>query len=119
MGVKYYYSEPLQIRGYYCITDVHGEPIYTFDNSVFIKNLPRTTICSILNGNTLTFGFCTCSSKDQYKKKLGRAIAYTRALKKPYKVVELRDIKDIHIISDSIVSEILDAESNRICGVSN
>ena len=114
MGIKYYYSIPQQIRQALVLTDAVGNPIYVFENSKFIKNLPRVTICSILNGNTLSFGFTTCASKDTFKRKVGQKISRERALKKPYKTVVIEDMSDIHTISDAIVAEIYKMETSRL-----
>ena len=119
MKVKYYYSAPQQIRLGYFLADCGGNPIYQFADSKFIKNLPRVTICSLLDGDKLSFGFTTCSSKDQYNKKIGQHISYIRAMKKPYKVVTLSDMKTIHEISNTIIEEIYTLETNRIFHVSD
>ena len=116
MGIKYYHSAPQQIRLGYFLADAEGNEIYMYSGSTFVKNMPRITICSILDGNKLSFGYATCSSKDQYKKKIGQSIAKIRAEKKPYKVIELDDLKDVHIISDKIIDEIYDLETKRIYG---
>ena len=120
MKIKYFYSEPQQIRLGYLLADAKGNTIYNFDDSKFVKNLPRVTICTILDGDSLSIGFATCSSKDQYVKKIGQHIAYVRATKKPYAVVKIDNIKDIHTISEKYVDEIFDLETRRIYGnVSN
>lgn len=116
MGIKYYYSAPTHIRQGYFIAGTNGQMLYMFDDSKFIKNLPRVTVCSILEGDKVSFGYTVCSSKDQYIKKLGQRIAYARALKKPYVVYQLENISDIHEISKRVVDEIFDKESKRIYG---
>ena len=116
MGIKYYYSAPTQIRIGYFLAEDSGHPIYMLNNTKFFKNLPRVTICSILDGNQVSFGYSVCSSKDQYVKKLGQQIAHARALKKPYAVYKLDDISDIHEISKRVIDEIFDKESTRIYG---
>lgn len=116
MGIKYYYSAPTQIRiGYYLAND-DGLPIYTFAHSKLYKNLPRVTICSILEGDKLSFGYTVCSSKDQYVKKLGQRISYARASTKPYVVYHVSNTQDIHEISRKVVDEIFEKETNRIYG---
>lgn len=118
MGIKYYYSAPTQIRCGFFIADAEGNWLNDLPiKSVLVKNLPRVVICSILDGNKLSFGFATCSSKEQYCKKRGQRIAYARAIGKPYKVVELEDIKTIHDISAQIIDEIFDLETKRIYGI--
>lgn len=48
-----------------------------------VKGEKRTTICGVLVGNKLHIGISTCSTKDVFVKKIGRAIAKGRALKNP------------------------------------
>lgn len=119
MGIKYYYSAPSQLRMGMFLADADGKMIYQFPDSKFIKNIPRVTICSILDGDKLSFGFATCSPKDQYVKKFGRHIAYERAVKKPYKVCDVKDVEAIHEATDRVITEIFDLESARIFNVSN
>ena len=114
MGIKYYHSVPQQIRQLTVLTDINGNLIYAFPDSKFIKNLPRVTVCSILDGNTLRFGYATCASKDTFIKSIGQKISYARAMKKPYKIVTIDDMKDIHAISDTIISEIFELETKRL-----
>lgn len=114
MGIKYYHSAAQQIRQFTALTDVNGDVLYVFPDSKFVKNQPRVTVCSILDGNVLRFGYTTCASKDNYVKKIGQTIAYNRAIKKPFKVVTIEDMKDIHNISDAIISEIFELETKRI-----
>jgi hypothetical protein len=119
MGIKYYYSAPQQIRKGYYLADAGGNIIYEFEGSEFIKNVPRVTICTILDGDKLSIGFTTCTGKDQFVKKIGQKIAKARAIKRPYAVVEISDIKEIHNISNKYISEIFDLETKRIYGVSD
>lgn len=119
MGIKYYHSLPQQIRIGYFLADAEGNFLYQVEGSEFVKNLPRVTICTILDGDKLAIGFATCSSKDQYKKKVGQRIAYARALNKPYAVVDVPDIKEIHNISKKYINEIFEIETKRIYGVSD
>ena len=114
MGIKYYYSAPMQVRQFTAITDVNGDVFYTYPESKLITNLPRVTICSILDGNSVRFGYATCSSRDSFKKRIGQNISRNRAIKCPFKVVELTDIKDIHNISDKVIEEIFELETKRI-----
>lgn len=115
MGVKYYYSAPTQIRCGYFIADAEGNWLNDLPiKSELVKNLPRVVVCSVLEGKTLSFGFATCSSKEQYSKKRGQRISYARAIGKPYKVVELEDIKTIHDVSAQTVVEIFALETERI-----
>lgn len=115
MGVKYYYSAPVQIRRGYFIADAEGNWLNDLAvKSELVKNLPRVVVCSVLEGNKLSFGFATCSSKEQYSKKRGQSISYARAIGRPYKVVELENIKTIHDVSAQMVKEIFALETKRI-----
>lgn len=114
MKAKFYYSVPQQIRSVNVLSDASGNIIYVYPKTKLVKNLPRITICSILDGDTLSFGYSTCSHKDTYVKKLGQHIARQRAELNPYKKVTIEDKKDIHVISDAIVSEIFELETKRI-----
>ena len=114
MKIKYYYSTANQIREQRVIADANGNTIYAFPQSKFIKYIPRIIICTILTDNVLSFGFATCSHKDEFSIKTGRKIARNRAEQKPYKTIQIENIKDIHNISDSIINEIFESESKRI-----
>ena len=114
MKVKYYYSAVQQIRMGYFVADAEGKPIFQFEDSKYIKTLPRVTICSILKDNKLYFGYATCASKDEYRRSIGRQIAYARAIGKPFAVVDVPDMKDIHEISDSVIDKIFELETKRI-----
>lgn len=114
MGIKYYYSKPTQVRMVPCFADAEGNIIGEAGNSVFVKWIPRVVICSILDGNKVSFGYTTCSKKDLYKQKVGQHISYIRALNKPYATVELNDISEIKEVSNRIISEIFEKESKRI-----
>lgn len=116
MGIKYYHSAPLQIRMQRVITDASGTIVYSCTDSKFVKNLHRTTICSVLDNNKLSFGYTTCAPKDVYRKKIGQAIARGRALQKPYATFNISDKKDVQEISKRIVDEIFDLETKRIYG---
>ena len=116
MGIKYYYSAPLQLRKLTVLADADGAVVYTFDKSEYIKTLPRVVVCSILSDDVLSFGYAVCSSKDTYNKKLGQIIAFNRARQKPYAIQKIEDMSKIHEISDEIVQSIFDKETARIYG---
>lgn len=93
MKVKYYYSRPYQVRTNSILTDEHGKYIATLRND-FVCNKPRIVVCSILDGNKMSFGYTVCSPKDQFIKNKGRKIAFARALRRPYKVIDVSpDVK--------------------------
>lgn len=114
MGIKYYYSKPTQVRMVPCFADAEGNIVGVAGKSTFVKWIPRIVICSVLDGNKVSFGYTTCSNKDLYKQKLGQHIARERALNRPYVSIELGDISEIKEVSTRIVSEIFDKESKRI-----
>ena len=114
MRIKFYHSAPNQLRKGVFLADAGGKVLYVFDGSEFVKNLPRVTICSILDGNTLSFGYATCSSKDQYIKKRGQTIAKARAILKPYKTITIESNTNIKDVSAKMVDEIFDLETKRI-----
>lgn len=116
MGIKYYHSLPQQVRCGLFLADAEGNKIYDFPiKSTLVKNLPRVTVCSVLEGKKLSFGYATCSSREQYSKRRGQRISYARAIGKPYKVIELGN-ENIHEVSAKIVDEIFNLESKRIYG---
>lgn len=114
MGIKYYYSAPQQLRQALVIADCNGNTVYQFDNGKLVKMFPRVTICSILDGNKLSFGYTVCSDKDQFVRKIGQKISYARALNKPFMVIENFEMKDIHIISEDVINKIYEIETKRI-----
>ena len=117
MGIKYYHSAPQQVRCGIFLADAEGKKIADLNaKSVLIKNLPRVTVCSVLDGNKLSFGYATCSSKEQYNKKRGQRISYARAIGKPYAVYEREDLADVHEVSARVVEEIFNIETKRIYG---
>lgn len=117
MGIKYYHSDPQQVRCGLFLADAEGNKIADVNvKSKLVKNLPRVTICSILDNGKLSFGFATCSDRETYSKKRGRAIAYARAISKPYTVFTITDTKDVRPISAKVVDEIFDLETKRIYG---
>jgi len=112
--VRFYYSIPTQVRMVPSFADAQGIILGQAAPDVFVKWIPRVVICSVLNGNELSFGYTTCSKKDNYVKKIGQQKAYDRAINKPYKTVILNDISDIKDVSKEIVDEIFEIESKRI-----
>ena len=88
--VKYYYSEATQIRKLPVITNDSGEVLFVFDKkAASVSKLPRVTVASIYDDdvNVLAFGIAVCSPKDLFQKKIGREIAYKRALETPIKQI--------------------------------
>lgn len=91
--VKFYYSKALHIRRLPVVTDNEGNVIMVYEKSkpVVVK-LPRITVASVYNTETnmMKFGVAVCSTKDVFKKKLGRQIAEGRARKSKDSVIALK-----------------------------
>ena len=113
MGIKYYYSKPTQVRLVKVITDASGMKSFGILDSTFVKSFPRVTICSILEGDCLSFGYTVCAPKDVYRKNIGKKIAKGRAERNPSTVVHISDMKDINAISREIVNKIFDEHFNK------
>lgn len=58
---------------------------------------PRLTICGIwdTDKNTMSYGVAKCCFKDRFEKKVGRRLAYNRALEDPIRVIKISDIKNV------------------------
>lgn len=58
---------------------------------------PRVSICGIYNDeeHTMTYGVALCSSKDVFKKDMGRELSRKRAQEKPYCVINTRGYKSV------------------------
>lgn len=96
---------------------VVGTQDFTLDDVVVgfykssIQPMPRITICSLLNEDRtkLSFGVAVCSAKDRFVKKVGRELAYKRALEHPFKVAEVTkdNIREVRMnVSQAIEEEI-------------
>ena len=106
MKVKYYYTNPLQLRSINVLTDANGNIVFAYDEDpTYIRDIPRATVCTILKDNTLSVGYAICSKKDHFNKKTGRNIAFARALNKPYAVVDVTD-KNIHEATEEVLATI-------------
>ena len=114
--ISFYYSIPTQIRMVPSFADVEGRILGQAGVSTFVKWIPRVVICSVLEGNILSFGFATCSEKDSFVREVGKKIAMERAVNNPFKTVTLDDLSNIKNVSQTIVDEIFEKESKRIFG---
>ena len=89
---KYYYSEPYYKALAHVIVDNHGGVIDFLD--AYCKEAkPRVTICGIWDTekNTMSYGYAVCSPEDQFEKKVGRKLAYDRAISKPCVTIYVSD----------------------------
>lgn len=91
---KYYYSEPFYKALAHVVVDNHGEVI-DFLDAYYKEAVPRITICGIWDTekNTMSYGYAVCSPKDQFEKKIGRKLAYDRALNKPQVIIYIPEDK--------------------------
>jgi len=66
---------------------------YTLSTTKVIKKgkSPRITICAIFNEetNVLSLGVSRCSPKDVFVKKVGKELAYNRAMTNPQMTIKL------------------------------
>lgn len=82
---------------YFYTPAVENNPV---GKGAFVKKLKRkvkgrSCVAGIYNEGTLVFGVSTCGNKDQFVKKIGRYIAHGRAVKKPVRVIEVKDVKQL------------------------
>lgn len=111
--VRYYYSDPVfTVQAHINITK-DGYRLKKFIGKV--KHDSRVTICGILNEstNTLSFGMARCSSKDVFKKSIGRKLAYDRALNEP--LVQVKVTKET--ISSTFIdtARMLEKHNSELC----
>lgn len=103
--VKYYYSRPLYIGN--IINNPTNE-----DNSIYnIKNGKRYTIAAVYDDDdrTIKFGLATCMPADNFNKKVGRSIAYNRAIHSPFHVIKNFDGIRNHY-ADEVMTIMVDTE---------
>jgi len=84
--VKFYYSEATHLAYIPVLTDGKGEAMFILGKKMAkIKKIPRVTVASVYDPktNTMTFGTAICSTKDLFKKSIGREIAEKRARQFP------------------------------------
>lgn len=87
---RFYYGREYKLANIPCLISDRGEMLATGE-PLQVKSLPRITICGIWDTNTniMYFGVSRCSARDHFDKRIGRDIAYSRALNKPFKVVKI------------------------------
>lgn len=109
---KYYYSRPTYVKYIKTLVDGQGEILYISDKDVAVKGkrIPRICVASVYDHdtNTMFFGASICSPKDQFKKSIGRELAYRRALKMPTKVTRLKAGASVRSVSVRYANEIID-----------
>jgi hypothetical protein len=83
--VKYFYGKPTFVENVNIVTNEHGEPVCGCYNTLSKKALPRITVCGIYDSETnkISIGVSKCSSNDLFVKKVGKEIAYKRAISNP------------------------------------
>jgi len=111
-STKYYYSRPAFVKYLKTLVDGQGNVLYISDKDVVTptKRIPRICVASVYDHdtNTMYFGASICSPKDQFKKSVGREIAYKRALKTPMKTTRLKAGAKIRNVSVRYANEIID-----------
>lgn len=111
-NARFYYSVPLStVKAMVVGTQdfTLGDIVGFYKSSV--QPLPRITICSLLSEDRtkLSFGVAVCSAKDRFVKKVGREMAYKRAVEKPFKVADVTEstIREVRMaVSQAIEEEI-------------
>lgn len=109
---KYYYSRPAYVKYLKTLVDGQGNVLYISDKEVATKGkrVPRICVASVYDRdtNTMFFGASICSPKDQFKKSVGRELAYRRALKIPVKVTRLKAGASVRNVSVRYANEIIE-----------
>jgi hypothetical protein len=86
--IRYYYSVPTYTVNVQVVDDHRGgfnvNKILRYSPTT-IKPVPRITICSILDTETMqmAFGIARCNPSDSFCRKIGREISYQNAKKNP------------------------------------
>lgn len=88
---KYYYGEDLR-RAIAMVTVNSKNMIVNINSMHTYDNIPRVTICGIYDNieNTMSYGVAKCSEQDNFSRKMGQRISYSRALKCPYRIVHIQ-----------------------------
>lgn len=115
---RYFYSEPYSISNCNFITDAEGYLIELKGEASFRKNFPRITVCGVWNTetNVMTFGIATCSVNDTFVKKIGRELAYERALNNPVKSVDVNEGESVADLFLSVAQEFENEHNKTIFG---
>lgn len=111
-SVKYYYSKPAYVTYMRTLLDGHGEVLMVSDRNLKqkAKRVPRICVASVYDrkNDIMYFGVSVCSTKDIFKKAIGREIAYYRALHMPVKKIRLTMKSNIRQTSTKYANEIID-----------
>ena len=110
--IRYYYSPDYRV--------VNADALVYKDVSIELlekkgktKFLPRITVCGIYDHDTneLSIGVSRCSSKDQFRKSVGREISMDRAKNNPYTIIKVD--KDVHKIFIGICMSLEETLMNK------
>lgn len=74
----------------------------------------RGTAVGIFNNRMLSFGLAIKNEKDNFSRKLGRMIASGRAVKNPFKIVEVVDTSNVPKLFYETASNLVAEKSNEI-----
>ena len=116
-STKYYYSKPAYVKYMRTLLDGQGKVCYISEKFDYkkAKRIPRVCVASVWDKDTriMQFGVAVCSPKDNYKKAIGRQLAYTRALAQPAKRVVLRLKANVRKVSVKYANELIDKYLER------
>ena len=114
---RYYYSDTRYEGMSKCLFDDNGYLI-DFKDPLSVQRKTKLTICGIWDTekNTMSFGYAKCSPNDQFVKKIGRELAYNRALEKPIVIVY---ISENEYVSDVFINNALTLEDKIMNKSSN
>lgn len=76
----------------------------------------RITICSVFDTEMkqLFIGYTICDPRDTFKKSIGRKIAYEKAMKNPYKTIDIKDEDKISKVANAAVADIMSYFYNHV-----
>lgn len=111
-STKFYYSKATYKVMMEAWTDDNGNVIFIPDKIMpgKLEKLHRITVASVYDkkNNTLSFGVAICSPRDLFSKKIGRELAYSRAISNPAKKVILTSKSNIKDLSIGYANELID-----------
>lgn len=106
---KYYYSKGYRKALIDVIVD-ETDHIVHHGAKYGVFSLPRVTICGIYDdeAHTMSYGVARCSSRDEFKREFGQRISYGRAVKRPYRVIQIQPtdkISEVFIANAKAIEE--------------